>query len=201
MRKLSLLFTLVMLCLATTAFADNVVFDLSPTNGVTSRDAGNGTGQGVIVDTSQTITGMQFFLDSPNGGNFKFFIYDSTNTDLLFLNTTHVDPIQQMTWVSSPTFNFNLQAGNTYYFGVISDAAADYGYIFPPIDYSANGLTAVTSGNSNYSGYGVPIFSGNGSAEIGLRLTEAAVPEPGSMVLLGTGVLGLAGMLRRKLML
>jgi hypothetical protein len=192
---------LTMLCLATAAFADNIVFDLSPTNGVTSRSAGSGTGQGVTADTTQSITGMQFFLDSPGGGNFKFFIYDSTNTDLLFLNSMHVDPIAQMTWVSSPTFNFNLQAGNTYYFGVISDASADYGYIFPPIDYSSNGLTAVTSGNSNYSGYGVPVFSGNGGAEIGLRLTEAAVPEPGTLVMLGTGALGLAGVLRRKLML
>jgi len=84
---------------------------------------------------------------------------------------------------------------------VISDTNADYGYIYPPIDYSSNGLTAVTSGNSNYSGYGVPIFNGNGGAEIGLRLTEAAVPEPGTLVMLGTGALGLAGVLRRKLML
>ena len=30
---------------------------------------------------------------------------------------------------------------------------------------------------------------------------KPAVPEPGSMMLLGTGVLGLAGVLRRKLML
>lgn len=201
MRKLSLLFVMAILCLATTAFADNVVFDLSPTNGTTSRGPGDGTGQGVIVDTTQSITGMQFFLDSPNGGDFKFFIYDSTNTNLLFLNSMHVDPIQQMTWVASPTFNFTLNAGSTYYFGVISDANADYGYIFPPINYSNNGLTAVTSGNSNYTGYGVPVFSGNGAAEIGLRLTESNVPEPGSLVLLGTGALGLVGVLRRKLML
>ncbi len=201
MRKLSLLAVLAVLCLSTAAFADNIVFDLSPTNGITSRSAGSGTGQGVTVDTTQTITGMQFFLDSPNGGDFKFFIYNGTNDDLLFLNTTHVDPIAQMTWVASPNFNFNLQAGNTYYFGVISDASADYGYIYPPINYSNNGLTAVTSGNSNYTGYGVPVFSGSGGAEIGLRLTEGSVPEPGSMVLLGTGVLGLAGALRRKLML
>lgn len=201
MRKISLLLVSVILCLATTAFADSVVFDLSPTNGITNRDAGNGTGQGVIVDTTQNISGMQFFLDSPNGGNFKFFIYNGTNDDLLFLNSMHVDPISQMTWVASPTFNFNLQAGNTYYFGVISDAAADYGYIFPPINYSNNGLTAVTSGNSNYSNYNLPTFAGNGGAEIGLRLTAEQVPEPGSMVLLGTGALGLAGVLRRKLML
>src|SRR5215469_4338088 len=117
MRKLSLLFVLAILCVSTAAFADNIVFDLSPTNGTTSRGAGDGTGQGVSVQTTQTLSDVEFFLDSPNGGNFKYFIYDSTNTDLLFLTTFHVNPISQMQWVSAPV-NFTLQAGNTYNFGV-----------------------------------------------------------------------------------
>ncbi len=199
MRKVSLLAVLAVFCFATSAFADQIIFDLSPTNGVTSRAAGSGVGQGVIVNTTQTINDMEFFLDSPNGGNFKFMIWNGTNDSLLYLQEESVAPIQSMTWVSSPEFNFTLQAGNTYFFGVISDASADYGYIYPPINYSNNGLTAVTSGNSNYSGYGIPNFAGYGAAEIGLRLS--AVPEPGSIALLGTGVLGLAGVLRRKLML
>ena len=201
MRKAALLAVLAVLCFATSAFADNIIFDLSPTNGVTNRSAGNGTGQGVIADSTTTINSMSFFLDSPNGGNFKFFIFNGTNDDLLFLQTEHVDPISQMQWVSSPEFNFTLQAGNTYYFGIISDASADYGYIYPPINYSNNGLTAVTTGNSNYTGYGEPIFAGNGAAEIGLQLGQTGIPEPGSIVMLGSGVLGLAGVLRRKLML
>ena len=58
--------------------------------------------------TTQTISDMQFYLDSPNGGDFKFFIYDSTNTNLLFLTTYRCrNPISQNpTWVSSAPFNF-----------------------------------------------------------------------------------------------
>ncbi len=200
MRKVYVLALLALLCLGTSAFADTI-FDLSPTNGTTSRDAGNGTGQGVIVDTTQTINNMEFFLDAPDGANLKFFIYNGTNDSLLFLNSSSVGPIANQTWVSSPDFSYTLQAGNTYYFGIIGDAHLDIGYIFPTISYSNNGLTAVETGNSNYSGFGVPIFSGNGSAEIGLRLDTTTVPEPGSIALLGSGVLGLAGVLRRKLML
>lgn len=201
MRKLSLFFVLVILCLATTAFADNIIFDLSPANNFTSRSSGSGVGQGVSVTTTTTINSMGFDLDLPSGGDLKFFIYDSTNTNLLFLNTlNNVGAIQNPTWVYSPEFNFTLQAGQTYYFGVISDATADYGYIYPPINYSNNGLTALTSGNSNYTGYGVPVFSGSGGAQIALQLGQT-VPEPGTFVMLGTGALGLAGLLRRKLML
>jgi PEP-CTERM motif len=204
MRKLSLtLLTLVAVaCLASAAFADNLVFDLSPANGFTSRDAGSGIGQGVSVTTTQTINDMQFYLNLPNGGDLKFFIFDSTNTNLLYLQEeTGIGASQNPAWISSPEFNYTLQAGSTYYFGVISDASASIGYIFPPINYSNNGLTALTSGNSNYSGYGEPVFAGNGAAEVALRLGTSPVPEPGSMMLMGTGVLGLAGVLRRKLML
>jgi PEP-CTERM motif len=199
MRKAALLALLAVLCFATSAFADQIVFDLSPATNFTSRGPGNGIGQGVSVQTTQTLSDMEFYLDMPNGGDLKFFIYDSTNTSLLFLNTvSNIAPIQNPTWVASPV-NFTLQAGETYYFGVISDANTDIGYIYPPINYSNNGLTALTSGNSNYTGYGVPVFSGNGAAQAALRLSES-VPEPSSLVMLGAGVLGVAGMLRRKLL-
>ncbi len=201
MRKAALLAVMAILCFATSAFA-NTIFDLSPANNFTSRDSGNGIGQGVIVDTTTTINNMEFYLDLPNGGDLKFMIWNGTNDSLLFLQTmSNVGPIADPTWVSSPNFNFTLEAGNTYYFGIVADAHADIGYIFPPIDYSNNGLTAVTSGNSNYTGYGVPNFSGYGGAQAALRLDQSAIPEPGTMVMLGTGVLGLAGVLRRKLML
>jgi hypothetical protein len=200
MRKLSLFAVLVILCLATTAFADNIVFDLSPAGWFTNRVAGSGVGQGVSVDTTQTINDMQFYLNLPDGGDLKFMIWNSTNDSLLYLNEVKgIAASQNPSWISSPDFNFTLQAGNTYFFGVISDSNALIGYIFPPIDYSNNGLTAVKTGNTNYDGYDIPTYSGNGTAEIALRL--GTVPEPGSMVLLGTGALGLAGVLRRKLML
>ena len=200
MRKLSWFAVLVVLCLATTAFADNIVFDLSPAGWFTNRDPGLGVGQGVSVQTTQTINDMSFYLNLPDGGDLKFMVWNATNDSLLYLN--EVDGIaasQNPSWISSSPFDLTLEAGNTYYFGVISDSNALIGYIFPVIDYSANGLTAIKTGNSNYDGYNIPTYSGDGTAQIALRLST--VPEPGSMVLLGTGALGLAAALRRKLLL
>ena len=68
--------------------------------------------------------------------------------------------------------------------------------------YSANGLTAdILNGNSNYVNYDSPYNYTGGFVEIGLRLFDdsSSVPEPGSVFLLGSGVLGLAGVLRRKM--
>lgn len=201
MRKLSLLIAMAALLLTCSALADNIVFDLSPSNGTTFRGADSGPGQGVSVSTSQTISGFGFFLDMPFGGDLKFMIWDDTNTNLLLTDVRSFSAFQTQQWVYTDPINFTLNAGHTYWFGVISDNEEDVGYIFPPVNYSNNGLTAVTSGNSNYSSFANPVFAGNGGAEIALRITEgnAGVPEPGSIALMGTGVLGLAGLLRRKL--
>ena len=80
--------------------------------------------------------------------------------------------------------------------------------------------TVVMNGNSNYNGDGSAIFIGflsntpnvwflnfnvvdqfgGDSLAIG-TVTFYPTPEPGSLLLLGSGVLGLAGVIRRKLML
>jgi hypothetical protein len=188
----------VILCFAGSALA-GTVFDLSPTTSTTFRGADSGPGQGVVVGTTTTITDMAFYLNMPNGGDLKFMIWDDTNSNLLFSTVLNgVAASNTQTWVASNPFSFTLNSGHEYWFGIIADNSVDVGYIYPTYAYSANGLSADANGNSNYSGFANPVNAGNGAAEIGLQLTSG-VPEPGSFLLLGSGILGLAGVLRRKL--
>jgi hypothetical protein len=197
--KLALLTAALVLLFAGNAMA-GVLFDLSPTNNTTPRVAGDGVGQGVIVGTTTTITDMAFHLSTADIGDLKFMIWNSGNSSLLFSSELSGVNVSDA-WVASNPFSFTLQAGTEYWFGIIADVGAYYDYISPTISYSANGLTADENGNSNYGSYANPGFAGSGGAEIGLRLTggSSGVPEPGSVFLLGSGVLGLAGVLRRRM--
>jgi len=180
---------------------NNLIFDLSPTNGVTSRGAGDGPGQGVIVYQDTNITQMAMFLNMPNGGDIKYMIWDMNNGELAYSQTLAVGASDTMEWVLSNPFSFDLHAGTEYWFGVIADNNIDVGYIYPTINYSNNGLVADSSGNSNYTNYNDPQFNGYAASEIGLRLYsggESTVPEPGTLLMLGSGIVASIGAARRK---
>lgn len=184
-----------------TAAQAAVVFDLSPTNGTTYRSSDYGPGQGVAVSQNLTVTDFAFLANMPNGGDVKFMIWNADNSSLLFSQTVNgVGASNSQSWLDSGPMSFSLAAGNTYYFGLIADNSIDIGYIYPPVTYSANGLTALTDGNSNYSNFTAPYSSGNAYAEIGLQIS--AVPLPGAVTMFGAVLAGLglfAGRARRRI--
>jgi hypothetical protein len=178
------------------------IFDLSPTTNLTYRSADSGVGQSVAVSTTTTITDMGFYLNMPSGGDVKFMIWDSSDSNLLFSSVlSGVSASETQSWVYSDPFSFTLNAGQTYWFGVIADNTVEIGFISSQYSYSANGLSAVFN-NSNYTSFSTPSYSGGGGAEIGLKLdageTPTPTPEPSSIGLLGMGLASLAGIARRR---
>src|ERR1035438_4664030 len=106
-----------------------MIFNTGAGDGFTSRPAGGtyqGVGTPVSVSTATTLTNIAMDLSMPNGGNIEYMIWDGTDVNLLFTTAAEaVTPGSTLTFVQSPNFSFSLVAGDTYYFGVISDAVID----------------------------------------------------------------------------
>jgi hypothetical protein len=117
-------------------------------------------------------------------------------------NTTSADEVG----ATSTSFTSILSQGvppYANYYEIESTQGGYYLYLFVPdtslIGYSGGDLCSYDSGdcNAQLSGYLTPT---SGVAFVSASLTPevAATPEPSSLALLGSGALGLAGVLRRK---
>lgn len=122
-------------------------------------------------------------------------------------------------------FNFNISDGNTSatldsstddFYSVLMDAlTADSSNLYFNFDGSGQGLAFESNLDSSYfcigqastcvsgSGYSVvlaPTYANNFSPASGVQQISgtAATPEPGSLMLVGTGALAAAGSLRRR---
>lgn len=99
----------------------------------------------------------------------------------------------------TPLWTFTV-GGNTYSFDFTSITS-----ITKTGDYSSNSLEIRGMGTLKATGYddtsGTFIFTGNGANGAGFTFSAsdaaATVPEPGTMVLFGTGLLGVAAAARR----
>lgn len=183
-----------------TAANAGVIFDTGVGTDYTSRAAGSGPGQGISVATTTTLTQIGFYAAAPDGANVKYLIWDGTNSTLLFSQTDYLSASGSPSLVLSDPFSFTLTAGDSYYFGIIGDSNIEVDYIYPQLSLTQNGLSTLTSGNSNYSDFSNPVLDGSGAATIALQLTSGAapIPEPGTMALFGLGLVGMLGAVWRR---
>jgi hypothetical protein len=189
MRKAS--FAVLALCLALSIGASATVID-------NSADAVNNTLGWTAV--GQTLT-------SPGGAftSYQFWLGSTVPTINFYVVAGDVASVG----VGSPLYTTVLSGVGggpvTVNFNVPTVLGNTYSVLFDLNGYSGASVLwggGLYPGGIGEWGYGTAVTQCCGDLDTGFIATfGASTPEPGSLVLLGTGILGLAGTFRRKLML
>jgi len=187
-------------CLSTAALADTLLLT-PPTGNVLGYGAGGTRGDYVTMTGDFTLSsiGIQGEIDKGASETFNAYVYNGDGTVQLMVggnvNFTG-DGTEQ--FYNLP-INYTLKSGQSYDIGIdfhsFNDPHWQVHYYFfdsgtnPPFNVPP---FTVTDGEESHCG-ACNVFAPN------LEVQGTGVPEPGTFLMLGTGILGFAGVLRRKL--
>ena len=210
MKRNLILAVVFMFALSCTAvFADTVVFDNVTGNGSGSTNETRSDNFGILAQivvggSNQTISGFGVYGNQVSNGNVAFAVFLADGTRLYNSGLIATSAGTGLNWYDSPTFTLTLNAGGTYYLGLISDQQFTYHWFYPgtPVNQGGFFSTGGNGGNNgNFRNASNPTLNDTCCVvQQGTRIFETTeTPEPGSLALLGSGLLGLGGAIRRKL--
>ena len=206
--RFGMLFTL---CLAVISIpgAAQTVYDNGPTNGNTGTWNLSTGSTSIVSDTftvshdNTIITGANFAMwlfpgdtlvsaelsitSEENGGTTYFDQFVNFTQNNCSLNNFTYDVCQESTSFSGPTLN-----SGTYWLNLENADAMGNG--LPQVYWDENSGPSLASQNM------VGSIPSESFTLLGTSSTTGTVPEPSSIMLLGSGILGLAGAIRRRLL-
>jgi len=162
-------------------------------------------GYSFLVNSAITVTGLGVFDDNSDGLNVSHDVglWDA-NGNLLASTTVGAGTVAPLNgfYRMASISGVSLTAGNIYYVGSVNGidndgwlqdpsslvAAPEITYLSRQYEFSGGGLVFPDLVGSGSTGY----FGGN------FEFGTSTVPEPGSLLMLGSGVLAVAGAFRRK---
>ncbi len=228
-RVLSMLGAVLALALPYSAHASTLLVgtEIGTTTETRATDFNPNFGNGILASVivgSNPVTIDQFGLHGKQeaDGSLRFSIFDASTGapgagGTFVPNLTRVydsGPIAtpagaSLDWLLSPIFSLTLDAGKTYYMGIISDQTFSFSSSIPApaVDFglglsmpNSTGAFADRGRNGNFGNFSDPIFTRTGWSQISAQVygTPAPVPLPAAIWLFGSGVAAVATLARRR---